>query len=109
MAQPLRNVASMDLTTTSLTDILTASSASREGLVLRSLVVCNRSGASTSFRFAVSTYGAAIANKHYLFYDLPLIPNDTFTSELLIGVTAGDIVRFRAANANVLTVNLYAE
>lgn len=77
-------------------------------VVLRSLVVCNRSATSATFRLSLAPLGAADATSQYLFYDLPLVPNDTFTSELLISLDPTDVVRAYASTAN-LTVSLFGE
>jgi hypothetical protein len=75
----------------------------------RSLVVCNRSGTSATFRLSITPSGASNDQpEQYLFYDMPIVPNDSFTSALEIGVSLGDVVRFYASTAN-LTVTLFKQ
>lgn len=69
--------------------------------VSSSVSVCNRSGVATTFRVSVSVGGGATANKDYLYYDLPLNGNDTFTATVGLTLAAGDIVRCYAGTANV--------
>ena len=86
----------------SLTDIFTSTGDTE----FRSLVVCNRSGTSATFRMSIAVAAAVDATSQYLFYDMPIVPNDSFTSALEIGVNLGDVVRFYASTAN-LTVTLF--
>ncbi len=88
----------------SLVDIYTAD----QDIMLRSLSVCNRAGTAASFRLSVANSGEADANKQYLFYDLPIVPNDSFTSSLEIGLIAGDVVRFYGSNTN-MSITLFGE
>lgn len=88
----------------SLTDVYTATS----DVMLRSLSVCNRAGTAASFRISVASGGEADSNKQYLFYDLPIVPNDSFTSSLEIGLIAGDVVRFYGSNTN-MSLTLFGE
>ncbi len=71
-----------------------------------SLVVCNRSSTSTTFRVSISVNSAATANADYLYYDTPIGGNDTFIAT--IGITLGDqdIIRVYAGTAN-LSFNLF--
>jgi hypothetical protein len=71
-----------------------------------SLVVCNRSSTSTTFRVSVSVNGAATATTDYLYYDCAIGGNDTFVAT--IGITLGDtdIIRVYAGTAN-LSFNLF--
>ena len=87
-----------------LTDIFTSTGDTE----FRSLVVCNRSGTSATFRMSIAVAGAVDATSQYLFYDMPIVPNDSFTSALEIGVSLGDVVRFYASTAN-LTVTLFKQ
>ena len=87
-----------------MTDIFTSTGDTE----FRSLVVCNRSGTSATFRMSIAVAAAADATSQYLFYDMPIVPNDSFTSALEIGVSLGDVVRFYASTAN-LTVTLFKQ
>jgi len=56
--------------------------------VVSKLIACNRSATPTTIRVAVRIAGAAIDNKHYNYYDLPLPGNYTF--EYLAGATLNE-------------------
>jgi hypothetical protein len=67
---------------------------------LRYLQVTNIAAAGKTFRLAISTDGAAIADAHYLAYDMAVAANDNVAwSGMLLG--AGDIVRVYGSDANV--------
>jgi hypothetical protein len=69
--------------------------------VASTLTVCNMGGSQTSFRVAVRGGGAAIANKHYLYYDLTIPGNDAFASTIGLALSSGDVVSVYAANTNL--------
>lgn len=77
-------------------------------LHLRSLLVAERGGASALFRLWLRLRGEATANKQYFYYDLPIVPSDSFTLSLDIGMLPGDILMARASTANI-SINLFAE
>lgn len=56
--------------------------------VVSTIVVCNRGTSSATFRVAARPDGAALANQHYLFYDVQIDPNATIP--VTVGVTLGD-------------------
>ncbi len=76
------------------------------------LVVCNRSASLVSFRMSISLGGNATQTKDYIYFDLPLIANNTFSNEMGNGGTSGltlnqrDIVRVYASTAD-LTFTLF--
>ncbi|MGE3175868.1 MAG: hypothetical protein AB7O32_00245 [Vicinamibacterales bacterium] len=87
------------LAATTLTDVYTAPhGADVDGL---SVVVCNRSATATTFRVAVSPAGAAIDNKHYVFYDVELPGNETFSGQVGLMLGQTDVVRVYAAGGSV--------
>lgn len=47
-----------------------------------SMIVCNQSIVSTSFRVAIRVSGAADSTKDKLYYDLPIEGNDSFEAAL---------------------------
>jgi hypothetical protein len=72
-----------------------------------SLVVCNQnSGLWIAFRVSLAVSGAADDPNQYIYYDLPLDPNDTFIATIGVGLNAGDIVRVQASNTNI-SFNLF--
>ncbi len=93
-----------DPSATTLTTLYTVPGATNA--VCSALHVCNRSATATSFRVAVRIAGAAIANSHYCYYDVPIAGNDTFTAELKWSLAAGTIVSVYATLAT-LTFTLH--
>ena len=76
--------------------------------VCSSVVVCNRSATGTTFRIAVSPAGAAIDNKHYIYYDMPIAGNDTFIATIGISLATTDVVRVYATLAT-LSFNIFGQ
>lgn len=60
--------------------------------VISSVVVCNRSAVSTSFRIAIRVSGSSLSDKQYIYYDLPITGNDTFIATIGITLSALDVV-----------------
>lgn len=65
------------------------------------IIVCNRSASPSSFRVSISLLGAATATKDYLYFDLPILGNDTFACELGVWLDAADVIRVFASSANL--------
>lgn len=80
------------------TDIYTVPAATEA--VLSTIVICNRAATDTTYRLAVRPAGAALANDHYLAYDVELVGNDSTTLTLGITLAATDVVTFYAGSAN---------
>ena len=76
--------------------------------VCSSLVICNRSSVSTSFRIAVRLAGAAIADQHYNYYDVIISGNDTFIATIGITLATTDVISVYATLAT-LSFNLYGQ
>lgn len=74
--------------------------------VITSVVVCNRSGSSDTFRLWVAVDGAADSDEQYLYYDFTVPANDSFAATLGITLDASDVVRVRSANGN-LSFNVF--
>lgn len=89
-----------------LTDAYTVPANSRS--VVSTLKVCNQAGAPTSFRISVAVAGAVDAAKQYLYYDVPLSANDTFSATEGWTLGAGDVVRVRSANGQC-SFNLFGD
>jgi len=66
--------------------------------VVSTITVANL-GTSGTFRIAVRPDGAAIANQHYVAYDLSLNANDTVTLTLGLTLDATDVITVRGSNA----------
>ena len=100
----LRCIAQSAPAATTATTILDGSQ--QQTIHLRSLVVCNRDATSATFRIWLKLRNEADANKQYLYYAIPIVPNDTFSLALDIGVQPGDVLKVYASTAN-LSFNLF--
>lgn len=83
---------------TTLTTLYTVPSATQA--ICSTLAVANL-GVSTTFRVAVRPAGAAIANQHYVAYDIAVNQYDTITMTLGITLAATDVVSVYAGTATV--------
>lgn len=106
MATTLKVLGQSNPLATTLTDLYTVPALT--STVCSSIFVCNRSAVATSFRIAIRPNGVAISNEHYLYYDLPIPANDTFTAT--VGLTLGntDVVSVYATDAT-LSFNLFGQ
>lgn len=69
--------------------------------IVSSVVICNRGSSRTTFRLSVDVGGAGTAAADYLYYDLPIMGNDTFIATIGISLGAADILYAYAGNANL--------
>jgi len=74
--------------------------------VISSIVIANRAATSATFRIAVRPNGAALANEHYLAYDVTVGASDSTVLTLGITIDASDVVTVYASTAN-LSFNLF--
>lgn len=89
---------------TTLTDLYTVPASTKT--TGTSIVIANRSSSSTSFRISVAVAGAADDAKQYLYYDVAIPGNDSFTATIGITLAATDVVRVYATLAT-LSFNLF--
>lgn len=73
---------------------------------INGLTVCNRAASAQSFRVSVSLLGAATATKDYIYFDLPIVANDTFMATLEFTLGARGVIRVYASSAD-LSFTLY--
>lgn len=76
--------------------------------VIKSIFISNRTNASISIRLSFAINGEALADKQYIYYDLPITANDTFLVEPQDGIEMGadDIIRSRASASGIsITLN----
>lgn len=66
-----------------------------------SIVICNTNTSTSTFRVSIQINGAGDSLKQYLYYDLPILGNDTFIATIGFTLAAGDVVMVQAANSNV--------
>lgn len=76
--------------------------------VVSSLVVCNRGIDLSDFRVAVRPAGAAIADQHYLYYDLTIPGKNSFAATLGLTLATTDVVSVYAELAQ-MSFSLFGE
>jgi hypothetical protein len=74
--------------------------------VVSTIVVANRDLLNASYRVAVRPGGVALANEHYLAYDVTVGAGDSTTLTLGITLAATDVITVYASSAN-LSFNLF--
>ena len=104
MATTYKVLAQSAPSATTNTDVYTVG-AGKQALI-STITICNRSSTSATYRIAVRPDGAAIANQHYVAYDVTLTGNDTVALTLGITVDASDVVTVYASTANT-TFNIF--
>lgn len=83
---------------TTNTDVYTVPASTQA--VISTIVICNRSASSATYRIAVRPAGAAIANQHYIAYDVALAASDSTTLTLGITLGATDVLTVYMSTAN---------
>lgn len=81
---------------------------SSKSTVASTIVVCNRSSTATTFRIAIRPAGATLSNEHYIYYDCPILGNDTFCATIGITLATTDVVTVYATLAT-LSFNLFGD
>lgn len=76
--------------------------------VTSTLVICNRDAVATEVRVAIRIAGGAIQDEDYLYYDLLIPGNETFTTTIGITLAATDVVSVYATLAT-LSFNLFGQ
>lgn len=92
------------LAATTNTDVYTVPAATQS--VISTISVCNRGSTVASFRIAVRPAGAALANQHYIAFDVAIGANDSTNLTLGISLGAADVVTVYGSNAN-LSVSVF--
>ena len=105
MATSYKTLGQVDLTTTSLTDLVTVG-AGKE-VIISTVIIANRNAAATTFRLAIRVDGDAISNQHYIAYDVPVAANDSTTLTLGITMLATDVMTVSAGDADALSINAF--
>jgi len=104
MAQAYKVLAQSAPAATTNTDMYTVGAGLQ--IVASTVTICNRGAAAATYRIAVRSGGAAIANQHYIAYDAAVAANDTIALTLGITLQAADIVTVYASSAN-LSFNIF--
>jgi hypothetical protein len=74
--------------------------------VISTIIVANRAASAGTFRIALRPDGGAIANSHYIAYDVPIAANDSTTLTLGITLNAADVVTVQCDSAD-MTVSIF--
>lgn len=69
--------------------------------VISTIVVANRGASQTSFRIAVRPAGAAIANQHYIAYDIPISANSSSFLTIGASLATTDVITVYAGAAQL--------
>ena len=89
---------------TTNTDVYTVPS-DRES-VISTIVIANREATAGTFRLAVRPNGAAIADQHYLAYDVPIAASDSTTLTLGLTLGAADVITVYCSSAD-MSINIF--
>lgn len=84
---------------TTLTDLYTVPAAT--SAVVSTLTIANLAASSATVRVAIRVAGAAIANKHYVIYDVTLPASATRVVTVGLTLAATDVVSVYASSATV--------
>lgn len=74
--------------------------------IVSSVVICNRTASAVTFRLYISVNDQATGDKDYLYYDVSLPGNDTFTITAGYTMGAADEMRFYCSAASC-SVNVF--
>lgn len=99
MTETNKILAQLSPSATTLTTLYTVPSVT--STAVSSLVICNTNSSSVTFRVSVAAAGAADNIKQYIYYDLPLLANDTFIATIGITLATTDLIRVYASSTNV--------
>lgn len=69
--------------------------------VISSVTVANRGTVAASYRISIRPDGAALANQHYIAYDVTIPANDTTALTLGLTMNAADVMGVYASTANL--------
>ena len=83
-------------TAATATTLLTASSAT----IVSTLQIANTGGAADTIRIAVRPAGAALANQHYIAYDVPLAANAVLSLQGGVTLANTDVVTVYSTTGN---------
>ena len=104
MSDAIKVLGQLDPSATTTTVLYTAPDLTQT--TISSLVICNRSGSTITFRVSVHVEGASANNKQFIFYDESLAATSTKT--VVIGICLGqkDVIKVYASASNV-SFNLF--
>lgn len=98
MSETLKILGQSVPTATVLTTLYTAPTAA----VISSIIICNQNSSTIiKFRISLAKAGAVDTPAQYIYYDLPLISNDTFIATVGISLAATDVIRIQSDTSGV--------
>lgn len=104
MADTYKSLAQSTPAAATLTDAYTVPASTFA--LISSITVSNRGATSDVFRISVAIASAADATQQYLYFDVPILPNETFVLNTAFALGAADRIRVRGGTAN-LTFNIH--
>jgi glucose-6-phosphate dehydrogenase assembly protein OpcA len=69
--------------------------------VVSTLVVCNRATTAATFRIAIRPDGVALANQHYIAFDVNIDANASVPWTIGMALGDTDVITVRASTANL--------
>ena len=69
--------------------------------VVSSISVCNLASSSATYRIAIRTAGASLANQHYLAYDVTVGASDTTIITVGLTLATTDVITVYSSTANL--------
>jgi hypothetical protein len=99
MATTYKVLGQIEPSANSVTTVYTVPSATQA--VVSTITACNQGTGSANIRIAVQPDAEALADKHYVAYDVTIAAGQTAAFTLGITVDAADIIAVRASTATV--------
>jgi hypothetical protein len=84
---------------TTNTDIYTVGAGKQA--IISTITVANRGASAVAYRIAIRPAGAALANEHYIAYDVLVGGNDTTPLTIGVTLTATDVVTVYASTTDL--------
>tara|TARA_R100000951_G_scaffold110581_1_gene108674 strand:+ start:764 stop:1093 length:330 start_codon:yes stop_codon:yes gene_type:complete len=104
MADEIKVLGQVDAAATTTTVLYTVPNLNQT--TVSSLVVCNRTGHQRDFRVSVHVDGATANDKQFLYYNLVMAANTTFSAVLGLTLNQGDVVKVYASDTG-LSFNMF--
>ena len=99
MSETYKILAQSRPTAATLTDVYTAPALTNT--VISSIIVSNTTSSSDTFRISLSINGAADATVQYIYYNISLSRESTFSAVLGITIDASDVIRCYSTNGRL--------
>lgn len=104
MAESLKVLGQVAPSATTLTALYTVPGATTA--TVSTISVCNRGATKEIFRVSISVGGAGDSVEQYIYYDQPLLKNDSIFATIGVTLGAADVVRVYSSSAN-FSFNLF--